>query len=188
MNMKEYLEGSGRTTAKLDEVRKDMYPAHTKLAYDLVNLVVNGQTADLMKRGLFYKESIGRLGERAEGFKTDTTEMYELALAADTTRTFGEKEIDIIHAALGMFSEAGEILQEVVNAFLHNRPFDLTNLREEAGDILWYEALLLRSVDSDFETEGERNLNKLAKRYPEKFTSEAALNRDLEAEKQVLSA
>ena len=189
ITMKEYLEQSGRTASKLDVVRKDLYPTDAKLAFDLTNLMVNGQTADLMKRGLFYKEPNAKLQERADAFKIKAEEMYTATgqhIEAD--RKFTDEQIDIIHAALGLISEAGEIIEEVVMSFIDKRPTDHTNLREESGDVLWYEALLLRTIKSKFEDEAGRNLSKLAKRYPEKFTSEAALNRDLDAEKKVLSA
>lgn len=43
-----------------------------------------------------------------------------------------------------------------------------------------------RAYDIDFEQMLEININKLKARYPEKFTEEAALNRDLEQERNVL--
>ena len=185
--MQEYLEGSARTTAHT-EVRDDIYPTHNKLANDIVTLISNGQIADLMKRSLFYKEAQAKTQERADGYKADNIALYQSIEKMDLNRKFGTVEIDIAHAALGLMSEAAEVLEEIVKAFVEGRPFDLTNLREEAGDVLWYEALLLRSVESTFEAEGARNLNKLKKRYPEKFTSEDALNRDLAGEQKVLSA
>ena len=188
MNMQEYLEKSGRTTATPEPVRKDIFPVDGALAFELINLVVSGHSADLTKRGLFYKEPMARLHQRADGFKATVEPMYNAAKAVEATRTFTEEQINIIHAALGLISEAGEVLEEVVKSFLEQRPMDTGNLQEEGGDSMWYLALLLRTLKTNFETEGERNIKKLEKRYPEKFTTEAALNRDLAGEKEVLSA
>jgi len=47
-------------------------------------------------------------------------------------------------------------------------------LREEIGDILWYLAAIIRAEGWEFEDIMEENINKLRKRYPEKFTTELA--------------
>lgn len=47
-------------------------------------------------------------------------------------------------------------------------------------------ALVLRACGYTLEQAMERNIEKLRKRYPEKFTAEAALNRDLDGERAVL--
>jgi len=60
------------------------------------------------------------------------------------------------------------------------------NAREEAGDLLWYLALIARALGTDLETIARTNIEKLRTRYPGKFTAEAALNRDLEAERKTL--
>ena len=41
-------------------------------------------------------------------------------------------------------------------------------------------------VDFDMKNIAEVNIKKLQARYPEKFTSEKALNRDLETERKIL--
>lgn len=98
----------------------------------------------------------------------------------------GDETADLIHAAIGAGTEAGELLDQVKRHLFYDAPLDRINVIEECGDILWYVALALRSVDSTFGEAMEKNIAKLAKRYPEKFTTEKAVTRDLAVERKVL--
>ena len=64
--------------------------------------------------------------------------------------------------------------------------FDEVNLKEEAGDLLWYLAMLFRELDTDFTEVATTNINKLKARFPEKFTEEKAYVRDLITERKIL--
>ena len=68
----------------------------------------------------------------------------------------------------------------------YGRDLDVVNVKEEAGDILWYLAILFDELDTTFEEEMDRVINKLRTRFPEKFTESDAFNRDLEQERNVL--
>lgn len=165
--------------------------------YDITNFVENGDIADILKRSLFYKEEIEKGKNRGLAATVKNKKIYDeikvqtLLESKDGNRekiSLSQEKIHIIHAMMGLISEAGEILEEVIKSSLENRELNKDNLKEESGDLLWYIALLLRNVGSDFETEAKRNTDKLFARYPEKFTSEKALNRDLEKEQEVLTA
>lgn len=97
-----------------------------------------------------------------------------------------DKTIDIQHAAMGMVTESAEFMDALKKSIFYGKPLDKVNLREELGDILWYVALALRTLDTDFETVMERNIEKLKARYPQNFTEEHAISRDLEAERKIL--
>lgn len=193
--MKKYLEESGRTAATLDEVRTDVYKTHAHFLYDLNMFIEAGCNADLLKRSLFYKEDIEKTKARGLGFQIKNRKLYDDINVIQLTEEdkpveeqlrLSDQKIDIIHACLGMISEAGEILEEVLKATVEKRELDIVNLKEEAGDQLWYNALFLRSIGSDFETEAKNNIAKLSKRYPDKFSSENALERNLEEERELL--
>lgn len=93
----------------------------------------------------------------------------------------------LIHEALGMMSEIGEIADALKKHIIYKRALDDINLLEESGDIFWYQALFLTAVKKSFEDAFEKNIAKLQLRYPEgKFTVEAATKRDLEAERRAL--
>jgi NTP pyrophosphatase (non-canonical NTP hydrolase) len=93
--------------------------------------------------------------------------------------------VDIIHAILGMATEAGELLELLKNT-INGDEFDWVNLKEELGDSDWYKALLANRGDFEFEEVDEIIIKKLVARYPDKFTAELAVNRDLDTERAVL--
>ena len=182
MEMKQYLEDSARTAAKV-ELDKSLFEGDdSKLLHQCLDIVSGGGTADLVKRALFYhdKKIAGRAANSMENLKnmSDYLEKNTVNLTAD--------KVDALHAALGIASEAAEMMEEIINSCIENRPIDKVNFREELGDVMWYEALGLRTIDSNFEEAGEINIAKLKKRYPEKFTSSDALNRDMYGERIVL--
>ena len=93
---------------------------------------------------------------------------------------------DLLHAGFGLASEAGEYIDVLKKQHAYGKPLDLVNLREEIGDILWYCAIACRGLGITLEDAAQVNIAKLAQRFPDRFTAEAALNRDLPAERAVL--
>ncbi len=92
----------------------------------------------------------------------------------------------IEHAVMGLVTEAGELMDQIKKSKIYGRELDTINLIEELGDIMWYSALLCDELETDFEDVWERNVKKLAARYPEKYSHEKALNRDLKTERDIL--
>lgn len=105
-------------------------------------------------------------------------------------RIFQMEEPDamVLHGALGLATEAGEVLDALKKTLFYGKPFDLVNMKEELGDILWYFARLCKAFDFSFEDIQETNIAKLKARYGEKFSEEKAITRDLTAERTVLEA
>lgn len=95
----------------------------------------------------------------------------------DTGTTITPEMYDLLHATLGISGEAGELLDAVKKSFIYNKPLDVENLREEIGDCFWYLALMCRTLDVSFEEIMQQNIDKLSKRYPEKYTDEHAIER-----------
>jgi len=112
-------------------------------------------------------------------------EFNKLALRTESPN-FHQPDPRILHAAIGCVTESGEMLDALKKQMYYGRELDLTNVKEEAGDILWYLAILFDTVGTDFGTEMQRVINKLKTRFPEKFEDDLAHNRDLEAERKVL--
>lgn len=93
---------------------------------------------------------------------------------------------DLLHAGMGLVTESGEFLDTLKKHIYYGKELDKVNLIEELGDQLWYCAIALNALGSDFETAMQINIDKLKSRYPEKFTEELAKNRDLEKERSIL--
>jgi len=47
----------------------------------------------------------------------------------------------LLHAAIGICTETGELLEVLRYAIVHETPLEATSMREEAGDLFWYLAL-----------------------------------------------
>lgn len=92
----------------------------------------------------------------------------------------------IIHAAMGCVTESGELLDALKKQMFYGRELDITNVKEEAADLLWYLAILYDELGTDFGTEQERVINKLKARFPEKFNEDDAFDRDLSKEREIL--
>lgn len=93
----------------------------------------------------------------------------------------------LIHATLGMMSEVGEIADALKKHIIYKKALDDINLLEESGDVSWYQSLFLTAIKKTFEESFKANIAKLSLRYPDnKFTLEAANNRNLEAERRAL--
>lgn len=93
----------------------------------------------------------------------------------------------ILHAILGVASEAGEQVEAIEATFASGK-FDAINLMEESGDTKWYLAMLLRALGFAWDEDERRNIAKLRDRFPDKFTTELANNRNLSAERATLEA
>lgn len=97
-----------------------------------------------------------------------------------------DRNIRLLHAAIGVTTEAGELLDSLKKAMFYGRELDVVNFKEELGDILWYIAIAYDELGGSFEEGMEVNIAKLTARYGEKFSAARALKRDLEAERKIL--
>jgi hypothetical protein len=66
------------------------------------------------------------------------------------------------------------------------KSLDEINLKEELGDLNWYEAIAHDTLNSSFEEIMITNIQKLRKRYADKFSESEALTRDLPSERNEL--
>lgn len=112
------------------------------------------------------------------------TEAYDrsaiAARMADNTR--------LMHGAIGIATESGELLDAVKKSVFYGKPLDAVNVKEELGDLMWYVAIICDQFGFSLEEIKQINIDKLRKRYPQKFTESSALNRDLDAERKVLES
>jgi len=92
----------------------------------------------------------------------------------------------LLHASMGLVTESGELMDAMKKHLFYGKELDKTNLIEECGDLFWYIALLLNTLNVNMETVMQINVDKLKARYPEKFTEFHAKNRDLDTERKIL--
>lgn len=104
-------------------------------------------------------------------------------------RTFVDLEnslLNDLHMVTGMVTESAEIADAYKKHFAYGKELDLVNIKEELGDIMWYIACMCELHGWDLRDIMATNIAKLKARYPNKFTSENALNRDLKVERNIL--
>lgn len=162
--MKDYLSDSARTASNTYFTDKVTEKEVSETLNDFAQI---GETLDNQKRRLFYGKGDALTPEVVEGFSIDGLNG------------------NVVHAIYGLCTEAGEISEALIRAAKTGH-FDEVNLKEEAGDLLWYLAMLFRELDTDFDTVATTNINKLKARFPEKFTQDKAYNRDLSSEREIL--
>ena len=97
-----------------------------------------------------------------------------------------KENIRLLHAAMGVSTEAGELLDALKKHIFYGKELDKTNLFEEVGDLFWYAAILADELGFDFEQAMEKNIEKLKARYGEKFSEVKAKDRDLSKERSIL--
>lgn len=102
------------------------------------------------------------------------------------TRVIDPSNIRLLHAGMGLCTEAGEFLDALKKSIFYGKKLDRVNLAEEMGDLFWYLAIAASELGVEFEPIMENNIKKLKARYPEKFTSVDALNRNLTEERKIL--
>jgi NTP pyrophosphatase (non-canonical NTP hydrolase) len=165
MQSSEYQAQFGRTLAPV------FFPQNVNPVYvgrALRNRNQSARIIDALKRALYYN-------------KTD-----KLALAGEASGVTNEAnlpynvESEILHAILGMEGEVAEITEAALAG-------DRAKIIDEAGDFLWYLALLLKNHDISLDEVYGANIAKLKARFPDKFTLDAAVNRNLEAEAAVFN-
>jgi NTP pyrophosphatase (non-canonical NTP hydrolase) len=113
--------------------------------------------------------------------RTDLDDYTKMAARCQDQTT-----LKILHAVMGMVTEAGELMDAVKRHLIYGAPIDHVNVKEENGDSFWYQALLARSSGFTFPECMDTNIAKLLKRFPEKFSEDRALNRDVDAERKLL--
>jgi NTP pyrophosphatase (non-canonical NTP hydrolase) len=120
------------------------------------------------------------LEQSSRTVSNDTNSIGNRLLPSDLTKQ--TQMLDLLHASIGMVTEAGEFADALKKHVFYGKELDKVNLIEELGDQIWYIALALRALDTDFDTVMNININKLKVRYPGKFTEHNAINRDLTKE------
>lgn len=143
---------------------------HSSRVFD--ELVRYGNELDKIKKALFY----GR-GEPPEESKT-----LEFVPNIEAIK----KNADIVHAVFGKITESIELLEALKPLFLDGEEVDKVNLLEEIGDGQWYDAILVNAIGKTIVDAQTANIAKMRKRYPGKFSAEAANNRDLAGEREIL--
>lgn len=158
-----------------DKVAKAQFLGRINGAIDAANKL------DQVKKTLFYGRDNNLIADGQKAVGDDVLDWLGDGNASPA---------NIIHGVIGIFTEAGELLEMLRDAYSGNG-FDPINMREEIGDLFWYVAILFAEASRDgdghtFEDAMRVNIAKLRARFPDKFTEVNANVRDLDAERVIL--
>lgn len=182
--MSTYQQDAARTVS--NEFFLGETASEADLAAVLFSIQNIAEDADTLKRQLFY----GAEGELSDSMGV-VSRLMPMAQMADLEAQSPQVQIlqnaagakaDYIHAILGIVSECGELIE----ALCTGKEFDFTNVVEELGDLHWYLALATNATGTSEEHVQTQNIAKLRARFPDRFTTEDAVDRDLVEERAVL--
>lgn len=94
--------------------------------------------------------------------------------------------IRLFHAVLGIGTESAELIRALMLYIFVADELKKQNVIEELGDVMWYIGILCNLLGVSLEQVLEANRKKLRERYPDKFSEDKAIHRDLQAEERVL--
>jgi NTP pyrophosphatase (non-canonical NTP hydrolase) len=75
------------------------------------------------------------------------------------------EQMHLLHMAIGIFGEAGEMLEAIANHVISGEPLNLENVREEGGDLEFYLEGLRQGLNASREDWLQGNIDKLSVRY-----------------------
>ncbi len=137
-----------------------------------------GNRADALKKYIYY----------GQGQPPQSEEMLEHGLDDHLRSVLTQPtHIEILHGMLGLLTETRE-LWDVFEHMMSHYWVDEDNIGEELGDVQWYRSVIASALGLDLDDIDAANIKKLKQRYPDKFTEEKAINRDLDAEREALSS
>lgn len=180
--LKNYVTDAIRTESRIESVNVNK---ETLIAV-LKAYIAVGNLLDDLKKNIFYNKPVDSY-KWAQQKNTIHTQLGDIMSNIDglrvDTMSFDPR---LFHAIIGIATESTELVEAILTAVDNNGDIDHVNVKEELGDLNWYQAIAVDASDADWDAILTTNIEKLRKRYPEKFTSEHAINRDLVAERKIL--
>lgn len=190
MQLANYTSQAVRTESQLEATTiKGIDVEQLIAALDVV--IGAGEVLDQIKKHVFYGrpfdlDAMSAAEDKVgDGYSRITT--WDEPVDPDS-----EIEINprVFHALMGIITEGAE-LAETLKKTVEGEQLDIVNVSEEIGDIAWYGLGIFADATG---ITGEQiltaNIDKLRRRYPEKFNELLAQqeNRNLVAERNVLEA
>ena len=187
MELTQYVKAATRTESRIDNVTVDL----TTLTLVANMFIHAGNLLDVIKKNQFYGKPIN-----INAWNAHVQSLHDLSgadgalLLPEQTdlRTSDLLPVDprVFHGCVGVATEGTELIEALMKAVTGINNVDAVNIQEECIDSCWYIAILHDALELSWDDGLERNIAKLKKRYPDKFTAGDAIVRDLEAERKIL--
>lgn len=85
-----------------------------------------------------------------------------------------EDQAELLHMAVGISGEAGELLDALKKHVIYNKPLDMDNVIEELGDLEFYMQGMRALLNLDRDQTLRTNMDKLSIRYAKGYSDQAA--------------
>lgn len=93
-------------------------------------------------------------------------------------KDMGSKRANLVHAALGIGGEAGEVVDLVKKHWAYEKPLDTDKVVEEVGDVLFYVQALCNEIGVSPSFILQKNVEKLSRRFPTgSYSNQQAIDR-----------
>ena len=100
-------------------------------------------------------------------------------LAQRTSNPALDMKEHLFNGVLGLAGETGECADLVKKCFFQDGRDIREELKDEAGDVLWYIVEVISAMGWTLEEVAQHNVDKLRKRYPEGFDADRSLHREV---------
>ncbi|MGZ8924448.1 MAG: hypothetical protein ACXW2E_01060 [Nitrososphaeraceae archaeon] len=191
MEFNKYIENAVRTESTIPSVilnKNIIIPI-------LQVFIASGTLLDMLKKNVFYNKPINATEWTRQLDLINDVSLYEMEYGSDTRNNINARENPtdtlqinphIFHTIVGIATEGTELIEALLSSIESESDIDLVNVREELFDTMWYILIGHNAMNIKLEDTLQIGFDKLRKRYPEKFSSEHAINRDLIAERKIL--
>lgn len=183
-DLTQFVQDAIRTESRVDDI-----VVNKRLLFNSLMLFISaGQLLDLAKKRIFYRKpyAAGKGIDSLANAAKALSRLQDVPVGDDYEEETVEFNSRILHGIVGLATESTELCEALFMAMTSDSQLDIVNILEELGDMSWYEAILLDEVRGNWDEVLDTVILKLKKRYPEKFTNEHAINRDLTSEREVL--
>jgi len=184
-NLDKFVEDAIRTESRVVDIGTDF----AFLKQLLEAQIFLGNILDQIKKNVFYGKPFKEGEGSVEELVQQSQERLEEMLKGTVLKTSIVNVINprVFHGIVGIATESTELL-EAMHSAIYDREGDLdsVNVGEEMGDLDWYKAILCDELNISWDTSLTTVITKLRKRFPDKFDTNKAINRDLKAERVIL--
>jgi NTP pyrophosphatase (non-canonical NTP hydrolase) len=162
MNYPEFVRSRVKSGEK---IAAEMTPEKAAVIQRRLNLAVHQSVAlDLAKKQTIYNKHQG---------------LYAMAEDAHRLKDFKPtpSQCELLHAAIGVAGEAGELLDAVRKHVFDGQPLDGDNIIEELGDLCFYLEAAMQAIKMKRADIEELNMAKLFERYKDGYSDQQAQER-----------
>lgn len=189
MDHLEFIENAKKTESVVDTLAINRH----YLGIVTLMFIEISEMLDAIKKQAFYgdpEKLRNELPARLQNINEFSGSLQQILQLQGIDSVINEEHVDyldtrICHAIIGIMTESGE-LGEALKHALDTGEFDTVNVVEEMFDGDWYKAIGTDAMEVEWDDQWDRIINKLKARFGDKFSAEAAKNRDTERERKIL--